>query len=230
MRLFQSMVQRRSFVTRFSAGATALAATFGSEAAQTQSRAAARWAAERHEQDDWMDKIPGKHRLVFDATTPERFGYAMLFASNYFIANQDSYGLKDSDLAVVIIARHHATPFAFNDAMWKKYGTKISELADFVDPRTKKAATSNLYNLPSIGLPNKGASIDDLVEHGVHFAVCEMATRGLAGSLAAAVGADDEDGAFTEISANLISNSHLVPAGIVTVNRAQERGYSFVNA
>ena len=24
----------------------------------------------RHAQDDWMDKMPGKHRLVFDTTTP----------------------------------------------------------------------------------------------------------------------------------------------------------------
>jgi len=28
--------------------------------------------------------------------------------------------------------------------------------------------------------------------------------------------------------ANLVGNAHMVPAGIIAVNRAQERGYSFV--
>jgi len=30
-----------------------------------------------------------------------------------------------------------------------------------------------------------------------------------------------------ELAAHLVPNSHIVPAGIVAVNRAQERGYSF---
>jgi hypothetical protein len=55
-----------------------------------------------------------------------------------------------------------------------------------------------------------------------------MATRQLAKPLAAAAGGDAES-VFKELSANLVSNSHLVPAGIVAVNRAQERGYSFVS-
>ena len=33
---------------------------------------------------------------------------------------------------------------------------------------------------------------------------------------------------LNELAANLLANAHLVPAGIVAVNRAQERGYSFV--
>ena len=56
-----------------------------------------------------------------------------------------------------------------------------------------------------------------------------MATRQLADSLAAAAGGNAES-VFKELSANLVSNSHLVAAGIVAVNRAQERGYTFVNA
>jgi len=31
-----------------------------------------------------------------------------------------------------------------------------------------------------------------------------------------------------EITENLIGNAHMVPAGILAVNRAQERGYSFI--
>jgi hypothetical protein len=31
---------------------------------------------------------------------------------------------------------------------------------------------------------------------------------------------------FNELTANLVGNAHLVAAGIVAVNRAQERGYT----
>jgi hypothetical protein len=35
---------------------------------------------------------------------------------------------------------------------------------------------------------------------------------------------------YNEVVANLMSNSHLAPAGILIVKRAQERGYSFASA
>jgi intracellular sulfur oxidation DsrE/DsrF family protein len=88
---------------------------------------------------------------------------------------------------------------------------------------------SNLYNVPDTSLPNKAATIDALIKRGVRFAVCQMATQELAEPLAAAV-SGNADNVFKELSANLIGNSRLVAAGIVAVNRAQERGYSFVNA
>ena len=36
------------------------------------------------------------------------------------------------------------------------------------------------------------------------------------------------DAVYKELSSNLIANSHLAPAGIVAVNRAQERGFTLV--
>jgi intracellular sulfur oxidation DsrE/DsrF family protein len=38
------------------------------------------------------------------------------------------------------------------------------------------------------------------------------------------------DSIFKELAANLVPNARIVPAGIVAVNRAQERGYTFVYA
>jgi hypothetical protein len=57
----------------------------------------------------------------------------------------------------------------------------------------------------------------------------QMSTRGIATRIAKATGADT-DAIVKEIGANLIANSHFVPAGVLAVNRAQERGYSFVYA
>ena len=66
MNFFQSIVQRRSFVSRFSGGAAALMVTMGGEV-PPQSAISSRWQPERHKEDDWLDRVPRKHRFVFDS-------------------------------------------------------------------------------------------------------------------------------------------------------------------
>lgn len=223
---------RRSFIGRLSAAVTA----FGAGAAAVPSLSAqvagsGNWQPGRHEQDDWMDKVPGKHRFVFDTTTPAGFGGAILFANNYFLANQNGYGLQNGDLAVIIVARHLSTPFAFNDAIWAKYGAAITQQTNFSDPKTKQPPNVNLYNASGFGtsLENYGVTLESILKRGVQLAVCQMATRAVAGTIARVTGGN-ADSINSELIANVVSNSHMVPAGIVAVNRAQERGYSFVHA
>jgi len=38
-----------------------------------------------------------------------------------------------------------------------------------------------------------------------------------------------QDEVFEEMKANLLQNARLVPAGIVAINRAQERGFSLAS-
>lgn len=177
---------RRAFLSRLGTGATAAGLTVLAEGpAAAQSRAAVQWRSRSHPEDDWLDRIPGVHRFVFDTTTPAGFDSALRFASNYFTANKSGYGLNNEDLAVVVIARHHSTAFAYTDGMWSKYGTPLASRDGFIDPATKQAPVVNVYR----------ARTEELLRQGVHLAV-QMATRNL--------------------------------AGIVALNRAQERGYSFV--
>ena len=75
------------------------------------------------------------------------------------------------------------------------------------------------------GLPSMGVTIDALIRRGVRFAVCQMATRATAGAVARSTGGNADD-IYKELTEHLIPNAHLVPAGIVAVNRAQERGFS----
>jgi intracellular sulfur oxidation DsrE/DsrF family protein len=126
------------------------------------------------------------------------------------------------------VLRHFSTPFAYNDMIWAKYGAGFSEALHFADPKTKQAPTANLYNSAAYGLtlPNFGTTLDSLIQKGVNFAVCDMATHFFAGTIAEKT-KGNADAVYRELVANVIPNSHMVPAGIVAVNRAQERGYTF---
>ena len=57
---FPASSERRSFLTRFHAGAASIAAlALGSVArAQVKSAPPARWEPARHDKDDWMDADP----------------------------------------------------------------------------------------------------------------------------------------------------------------------------
>src|SRR5579862_5539796 len=85
--------ERRSFLTRLNAGVASLAAMAvgGVALAQTKSGAAARWEPARHEKDDWLDGLPGKHRILFDTISADHVGEAMTFANNFIRTNRTDY-------------------------------------------------------------------------------------------------------------------------------------------
>jgi intracellular sulfur oxidation DsrE/DsrF family protein len=228
-RLHTASVARRWFLGRLGIGAGLVGATLAGSPAAVAQGAGSSWKPARHPQDDWFEAIPGKHRFVFDTTSPEGMQMALQFCANYFNANNQAYELKDDDLAVVIVARHKSTSFAYNDSMWAKYGQQLSAQSGFVDPKTNKPPSMNLYETADRGVVQDGRALNDLIKRGVQFAVCQTSSRGISGAIARAAGGD-ADKILQEISANLIANARIVPAGILAVNRAQERGYSFVYA
>src|SRR5438552_15702710 len=133
------MMLRRSFLSTFSAVGALLA---GSDQKPAEP-AAGRFEPARHARDDWFDQLPGKHRVVFDTWTADRFDDAIRFANNIFRGNKDGYDLSERDHAVIIVVRHRTAPFAFNDAMWAKYGKPFAERIELADPKTKQTPTTN---------------------------------------------------------------------------------------
>jgi intracellular sulfur oxidation DsrE/DsrF family protein len=219
-------VRRRSFLSR--AGVTAAAVGLGGVAAHAQGGSGGRFQPARHTQDDWLDAVPGKHRLFLDALTGPGAGDALLFAGNFLNNSKAAYSMADSDNAVVICLRHFATPFAWNDSIWAKYGEPFTQMLTKInDPKTGKAPAINLYRVSSYGmqLNNLGTTIDDLVKRGVQFAVCDTATKFTATQLAQAT-KGDMDAIYKDLTSNTIPSSRYVSAGIVATNRAQERGYA----
>jgi hypothetical protein len=218
---------RRSVLAGLGGAAAAIA--LGSPAAAQAPPAGFQPA--RHPQDEWLNALPGTHRTFIDCATVSGAGAGVLYANNLYVANGNGYALDPSDLAIVVCLRHFATVFAYNDAIWRKYGAALADLVQFTDPKTKQAPTTNLLDSVDYGLslPNMGSTISSVVKRGTHFAVCDMATRFLTGQVAQAVKGDAE-ALYKEVSANLIPNSHMVAAGVVAVNRAQEYGYTLLTA
>src|SRR5438067_1400919 len=88
-------------------------------------------------------------------TPSDVFGTALAYANNFLTASQTGYGLNDQDAAIIIVARHFSTPYAYSDAMWTKYGKVLPPMVLMDDPRTKQRATTNLYAVPGVSdLPN----------------------------------------------------------------------------
>jgi intracellular sulfur oxidation DsrE/DsrF family protein len=207
------MSARRSFLTRFGIAAAA----FGLSAApsQAQSTSDVRWQPARDPKDDWFDQVPGKHRLFFDALTPQGASQAQTFAGNFFEGNKSGYGLENTEVAVVICLRHMSTPLAYGDALWAKYGAALGDAIKLTDAKTGQTSLVNTHR----------AALEGLAKRGVHFAVCDMATHHFASAVARNVDGD-ADAIYKEMVASAIPNAHFVAAGIIAVNRSQERGYS----
>jgi len=222
---------RRSFLSNLGVAASAAGATLAGSAAvaHAQAPADARWQPARHDKDDWYDQLPGKHRLFFDTTKPDALEDAIQFAGNFYTANRGDYALEQTDLAVIVCMRHRSAPFAFNDAIWAKYGATLAKRAEFVDPKSPEAPKVNPFTPVAPAAPARARGLAGLMKLGVQFAVCNLSTHGIASMIAGVTGGT-ADAIYKELAANLIDRGRLVPAGIVAVNRAQEHGYSITGS
>jgi intracellular sulfur oxidation DsrE/DsrF family protein len=209
------MLARRSFFSKLGFGLVGGATVAAGSPVQAQSSEGTRFQPVHHAQDDWYGQVPGRHRFLFDAPYPDGISSALQFINNYYNLNVSEYGLKDSDLAVILVARHQSTMFGYSDAVWAKYGKPIADRINLVDPKTKQAPMVNMHK----------DRLDTLIKRGLQIAVCQQATRGNAGAIAMATG-QMQEAVFEELKANLLPNARLVPVGILAVNRAQEQGYS----
>jgi intracellular sulfur oxidation DsrE/DsrF family protein len=212
----QSRMLRRAFMSRFST-ATAL---FGVSPQAPSAPAAPKPFAgpARHSQDDWLDEAPEKHRVVFDTWMADKFGEAVGFASNWARINKDQYGLTDADIAIVIVARHGTTPFAFNEAIWTKYGKIFAANMSANDKTAHPNPSTNIY----------AARLANLTKQGMRLAVCNLTLRAYTQIIAKETGAE-QDAIRKELTTNAIGDAHFVAAGIVAVTCAQEHGYALVS-
>ncbi|NNF57419.1 MAG: hypothetical protein HKN04_04185 [Rhodothermaceae bacterium] len=215
---------RRTFLQRLSVGTLALMS--GGAVARTASPGAAP-AAPRlvTSGTDWLDRIRGEHRQVFDIVEPNN-GLGAVYALNYLDSYQRVHGLSGDDVTAVAVYRHNAMPLMLNDATWATY--KIGEFLSVTDPETNAPATRNIFRTNIILRP--GLTYEQMMaDRGVVVVACEMALTVYSSLTAEAAGVSPEE-AKADWEANLLDGAVLAASGVYAVDQAQQHGCSYCYA
>ncbi|MEP6712205.1 MAG: twin-arginine translocation signal domain-containing protein [Ferruginibacter sp.] len=228
--ILKQPTHRRGFITRLAAGAAAMG--FASLASPLVLKAGTlkekRVNLPEGPADEWFAKIKGKHRIVFDATHPkEIFPFAW---PRVFLMTNEATGSPAKDCGVVVILRHEAIPYAFEDKLWAKY--KFGEMFSANDPATKAPSIRNPFWKPEKGafkIPGIGEvaiGINELQDSGVMFCVCNAAMTVYSAAVAEKMGLAAAD-VKKEWMDGLLPGVQPVPSGVWAVGRAQEHGCAY---
>ncbi len=179
----------------------------------------------------WVNRIKGKHKMVFDATQPHGI-YPFAWPRVFLMTNQ-STGAEEKDCCGVVVLRHTAIPYAFDHNVWEKY--KFGEVFEAPDPKTNQSALRNPFWKPEKGdfkVPGIGEvaiGINQLQENGVLFCVCSAAITVFSTAVAEKnkLLADDVKNDWMK---SLLPDIQPVPSGVWALGRAQEKGCSYIFA
>jgi hypothetical protein len=179
-----------------------------------------------NETEDWFKGIKGKHRIVYDGSTPHG-GLPILWNWAYYLSH-NSTDTPDSDITAMTVLRHTAIPFALTDNVWKKYN-----LGEFfgINDYTKKAAVRNPFFEPKDGdYPINGpGGIKSQQERGAMFCVCNLALQVYSGKYAEKMGGDATE-IYNEWIAGVIPGIEVVPSGVWALGLAQKNGCGYIFA
>jgi intracellular sulfur oxidation DsrE/DsrF family protein len=210
-----AMTPRRGFLARLlAAGAVLGVPGFAARADEALDRA----------DEPWMKKVKGKHRVVFHSHEPAN-GLAFAWARNFLNAQRDHYGFRDEDSTVIVGVNGPAVGMLYNDAMWAKY------------PIAKVLGMSHARNPWASPLVGSGVAPSDTVEalirRGVVVLVCNNSLRqGAVRFHPDGAKTDDATRAafYEEAKAGLVAGVEVVPALVVTLERAQQMACTYIYA
>ena len=224
------MTDRREFLGTLTMGGVTLAVgacATTTNAAPTPAPAVLQPAAKDGPWDDsWLDQLTARHKQIFDISSYQEGG-GLFYAKNFFNAHRDAYGTAYPDVQAVLGIHGDAYPIVFSDATWAKY--RFGKRNKIKDPRTGKWALRNIFWQPREGEWMYEYSVNALQSRGAKFAFCNNVLRFLTRTLAGAAGASYET-TRAGLVAGLLPNVTLVPAMVVALGLAQERGCAYVYA
>ena len=177
----------------------------------------------------WLDNLKGKHKTTFDADNHKN-GAALVQAKNFLDAWQNSFGVPESEVNLIMAVRGTGIPLVLTDELWAKY--KIGEQYGITDPATKAPSVRNLYidaNLQTNGPVNKDQTVEALRKRGVIFLICMNTIAGATKKLVAA-GMGTSEQVHGSIMNGIIPGVIKVPAMVVAFTQMQERHVAYVYA
>jgi intracellular sulfur oxidation DsrE/DsrF family protein len=229
---------RRGFLARLGAAAAAFAAG-------TPAHAAAPLAAPGDELEPWLRALRGKHKQLFHSH--DKMDGTVLWQARAFLDYyKEPYGLAPDQINVVVAAHGQTGGMLLNDLLWRKYEMGKLYKVNMPDPSpasnapapdsatgaeakpARVPATRNVYYTPKAGDPvNDQTSVDALMRLGVTFLICDNALKQFANYTARKSGVT-HDVALKELHDNLVPGAIAVPTMLIAINRAQERGCSYL--
>ena len=180
------------------------------------------------ETEAWFKKnIKGKHRIVYDGSTPHD-GFPIIWNWAFLLTNNQT-GSKDEELTAMTVLRHSAMGFALENRIWEKY--PLGEVFGVTDNSTGKPALRNLYYEPKEGdFPLPGIDgIKRLQERGSLFCVCDLATKVYSNAVAQKMNLDPTE-VYNDWYSAVLPGIQVVPSGVWALGRAQEHGCGYIFA
>ncbi|MGZ3844644.1 MAG: hypothetical protein ACXVBJ_07060 [Flavisolibacter sp.] len=235
MEKYDLTTNRRAFIGTLATGAAAMSLAGIAAPLQTLAKDKSATANATDDPDAWFKKLDGKkHKIVFDATEPHQ-AMPFVWSAVFMMTNAPT---PPKDLGIVVILRHEAIPFAFEDKLWSKYNFGEVFKANDLGPAFKAAdyktagSTRNPlwhpkdgdFQVPGFG--NVPIGINQLQDQGVMFAVCNAAMTVYSAALAQGMNKKPED-VLNEWKAGLLPGVQIVPSGVWAVGRAQEHGCAY---
>jgi hypothetical protein len=212
---------RRGFLGSMTAGAGALLLGRWSDASAAVESLPATGVAG----DEWIAKIKGKYKQVFDVVSSTN-EFAGAYPLNFINSTKEATKVGDTDITPVLVFRHFGMPLALNDAVWAKY--KLGDMLGVKDPKTNAAATRNVHH-DTIPLYAGETYQTLMTKHGVVIVACGLALNVISGMAAPRANVTPEQ-AKQDFTAGLLPGISLAASGVYAVNRAQQAGCTYCYA
>lgn len=171
----------------------------------------------------WIGLIQGKHKQVFDGTSPAN-AYP-LSGAWVFLNTYNELGTPDTELGALVVLRHDAICLALADTLWEKY--KLGEYFKVTDKMTNTSSLRNIFWQSKQGdLRSPDMAIDRLQTRGVKFCVCAVAIGRISGVLAKQMNLDAAE-VKKEWLSGILPGILVVPAGVWALSQAQEHDMTY---
>jgi hypothetical protein len=236
MSVDEAIPNRRQFIASVAGGASALVAV-GLSAAEVAAQGvpAPQGVSARPPQGgwdmSWVDRVQrATHRQLFDAPGIAE-GMALNNALVWLRGYSEVYNTSDSDMAAVLVFRHHGLPLVLNDDMWARL--KPGDEENLKDPTTGEPTRRNPFHgvlatdKHSTIFPEGG--LDALLARGAIVLCCNLALMRWAGTLAKSEGIGRERAEQAMIDSVLPGITRM-PSGVFAAARAEEAGCHFLRS
>ena len=216
---------RRSFLTSLAL----LAAPIAGVRLSAERRADHTRSQSGQPDDEWLRRLTGKHRTMFDLEK-HRNGHGLGQAASMLEVWRRDYRMEPPRVNIVVGARGTGIPILFSDSLWAQY--RLGEQYEVFRPGTKDAYDVNPFSARNVqpgGLIAAEQTVESLQRRGVLFLACRNTIAATSKRLSAAGFGPAEEVQRT-IEGGLLAGVVLVPAMLVAFTQMQERGVSYVYA